>query len=100
MATDRECTTVGEDCPVGTAFKSAEASATTDRVCTPVSVCVAGEAEGTAPTADADRVCVPVGEPAPPPDAKAERTLPEWSVWTISGAAAAALAVAVVVFGD
>lgn len=100
VATDRECTTVGEDCPVGTAFKSAEASATTDRVCTPVSVCVAGEAEGTAPTADADRVCVPVGEPAPPPDAKAERTLPEWSVWTISGAAAAALAVAVVVFGD
>ena len=100
VATDRECTTVSEDCPVGTAFKSAEASLTTDRVCTPVSVCISGEAEGTAPTATADRECVPVEEPAPPPDATAERTLPEWSVWTISGAAAAALVVAVAVFGD
>ena len=36
VAADNECTTVSEDCPVGTAFKSAEASLTGDRVCTPL----------------------------------------------------------------
>ena len=57
--------TVSEDCPSGRRSERRGEPDGRPRVHA-LSVCISGEAEGTAPTATADRQCVPVGEPAPP----------------------------------